>query len=274
MNTKISESNIELSSAGELLHFSHANGYPPLSYTKFLKPFQENYRVSASLHRPLWESKPSPESISSWQVFGHDVATTLKRYDEQAISIGHSMGAAASVIAASANPKLIKRLVLVEPALVPPSYYMALKLFRPLIKVQVPLIKRTLNRVDTWDNVEQAYGHFRPKAIFRGIADDVLRDYVNNGTAAGDSGQVHLVYSKQWEAKCYLTAYNIWPQLQSLSIPVLVIRGANSNTFSAQTYQRLQKRCPDFDYLEFPDSGHLLPLERPRQLSEAIQSWL
>jgi pimeloyl-ACP methyl ester carboxylesterase len=256
------------------VHFSHANGYAPQTYAKFLDPFKASNTVIASLHRPLWQPSPQPDSVSSWRDFGDDVSQLVGSLNQPVFSIGHSMGAAANVMAAANQPAVFKALVLVEPALVPANYYRILRWFAPLIQARYPLITRTLNRVDSWDSPESTFAHFRPKPVFKGFSDEVLWDYVAHGTYADASGATRLNYSKQWEARCYMLANNIWHDLQVLSMPVLVVRGAQSHTFSGRTYKMLQRACPSFDYLEIAGAGHLLPFEKPEQLSSQISDWL
>ena len=267
-------SGIQLSAGEQIVHFSHANGYAPQTYAKFLDPFKQNSSVIASLHRPLWQSSPHPESVSSWREFGADVSELIGSLDQSVFSIGHSMGAAASVMAAAKMPSRFKGLILIEPALVPANYYRILRWFGPLIQARYPLITRTLNRVDSWDSPESTFAHFRPKPVFKGFSDEVLWDYVLHGTYADASGMTRLNYSKEWEARCYMLADNIWHDLRSLTIPVLVIRGAQSNTFAHKTCHTLQRVCPKFEFLEIPGAGHLLPFEKPEILSSAITDWI
>ncbi|MFT4861200.1 MAG: pimeloyl-ACP methyl ester carboxylesterase [Pseudohongiellaceae bacterium] len=268
------QSAIQLSEGERIVHFSHANGYAPQTYTKFLDPFKNGNSVIASVHRPLWESNPHPNSVSSWREFGEDISELVESLDQPVLSIGHSMGAAASVMAAAKQPSGFKALVLVEPALVPANYYRILRWFGPLIKARYPLITRTLNRVDRWDSPQSTFAHFRPKSVFQGFSDEVLWDYVAHGTYTDSEGGTRLNYSKEWEARCYMLADNIWHDLRVLSIPVLVIRGARSNTFSLKTCKALRSACPNFEFLEIPGAGHLLPFEKPDILAGVIGSWM
>lgn len=268
------QSAIVLSEGERIVHFSHANGYAPQTYAKFLEPFKDGSSVIASLHRPLWQSNPHPASVSSWREFGDDVSKLVDSLQQPVLSIGHSMGAAANVMAAAQRPAGFKGLVLVEPALVPANYYRILRWFGPLIKARYPLITRTLNRVDHWDSPQSTFAHFRPKPVFKGFSDEVLWDYVAHGTYTDPQGRTRLNYSKEWEARCYMLANNIWQDLKALKIPVLVIRGARSNTFSGSTYRALQQACPNFEFLEIPGAGHLLPFEKPDMLANVIGSWI
>lgn len=267
------KSAIQLSAGEQIVHFSHANGYAPQTYAKFLEPLKATSSIIASLHRPLWESNPHPESVSSWREFGADVSELVSSLNNPVISIGHSMGAAANVMAAAKQPSQFKGLVLIEPALVPANYYRMLRWFAPLIQARYPLITRTLNRVDAWDSPHSTFAHFRPKPVFRGFSDEVLWDYVTHGTYTDSKGLTRLNYSKEWEARCYMLADNIWGDLRRLTVPVLVIRGAHSSTFSRRTAKALQRLCPRFDYLEIAGAGHLLPFEKPDQLAAQINGW-
>ena len=100
---------------GAPLHFAAANGYPPGAYRAFLEPFAESHEVVASLHCPLWETPPELESFSSWDVLGEDVCQLVSQLQHPVVSVGHSMGTAAILIAAVQRPDLFKSLVLIRP---------------------------------------------------------------------------------------------------------------------------------------------------------------
>ena len=93
--TSPSAPHVELSNSGPIIHFSHANGYPPLAYRAMLSPFESSHKVIASLHRPLWPQFEEPNSLHSWKQLGEDVQSLLAEENRPVISIGHSMGSAA-----------------------------------------------------------------------------------------------------------------------------------------------------------------------------------
>ncbi|ATF19508.1 alpha/beta fold hydrolase [Phaeobacter gallaeciensis] len=61
---------------------------------------------------------------------------------------------------------------------------------------------------------------------------------------------------------------DLWPLFHSLSgVPSGLIRGANSDILSADTYQKMQLRLPELLAVEVPDRGHVPFLDEPRSLA-------
>ncbi|MEE3087857.1 MAG: alpha/beta hydrolase [Pseudomonadota bacterium] len=265
---------LEFGGEGESLFFAHANGYPPLSYRSLLEPLTQSHQVIAGLHRPLWPEPEPPESLRSWRVFGKDVESLLASRVQAVFGMGHSMGTAALISAAVHRPELFKGLILIEPVLVPSSYCWSLRMFKPLVRRTLPLVRRTLARQHEWPDRQQAFDHFRPKAVFKRISDEVLWDYVNYGLAERDNGRVGLAFSREWEAACYLSVQNIWPLLDKLNMPILAIRAELSNVITQGSWQRLRDKCPQHRYEEIGGTGHLVPLERPHDILQLVSSWL
>lgn len=259
---------------GAPLHFAAANGYPPGAYRAFLEPFAQSHEVVASLHRPMWDSPPPIESFDSWTVFGEDLANLLAEVGHPVVSIGHSMGTAAILMAAIKKPELFRSLVLIEPVLVPRRYLLALRVFGRLAPHKIPLVQRTLNRVDRFSSRLEAFEHYRPKAVFSAIDDAVLWDYVEYGTREIEPGVFALSYPKDWEARCYTLVHNLWRLLPRLKVRTLAIRAQDSGTLATASWEKWQALAPEVDFVEIPESGHLLPFEQPEQLAATILDWL
>jgi pimeloyl-ACP methyl ester carboxylesterase len=66
----------------------------------------------------------------------------------------------------------------------------------------------------------------------------------------------------------------LWPQFRALArVPVMVLRGANSDILSAATAERMQREHPDLTLLTVPGQGHA-PILRDALSLDAIQAFL
>jgi pimeloyl-ACP methyl ester carboxylesterase len=102
----------------------------------------------------------------------------------------------------------------------------------------------------------------------------VLDDYIGAGFVETDAGEVRLRYPKAWEARIFeLTPASVWSDLESLDIPMLVIRGAGSDTFSAAAAERMRRGLPKTTVVELAGSSHFVPMEQPRRVAELILDW-
>lgn len=259
---------------GEVLHFAHANGFPPGVYSQFLKPFTEDYKVLAIKHRPLWQAKPNKSD--NW----HKVTEDLIRFlDEQGlkniIGVGHSMGGVASMFAAVKRPDLFKKLILIEPVFVQTSFNLFLKLMpTSLQKKMNPMIKGALRRRDSWESKEIVYNSFRKKRVFSRISDEALKDYVEFCTKPNEKGGVELAYSKEWEAHFYSMVPYVWSKLRKADLPMMGIRGEKTDTIFPKAWAKWQAIHPKSTFLEMEKVGHLLPLEEPKELYHAVLNFL
>lgn len=236
--------------------------------------------------RPLWQPAPDPERLRDWSGFADDLIATLEadvRIPEGGvIGTGHSLGAFVTLIAAARRPDLFRALVLIEPPFLLRRHRMALHGFRHVAPRRFPLVGRTLRRREHWDSVEEAFRYFRNKPVFRRIRDEVLEDYARHGTrlapAPADDPARHggrvLAFSKQWEARIYLSLANHLPWLRRCSVPVIAVRGAESDTLLPGVWSQWQRTAPSHHFLEVPGTGHLLPFEEPEQAAGQIMKAL
>ncbi|NNE89461.1 MAG: alpha/beta hydrolase [Silicimonas sp.] len=67
---------------------------------------------------------------------------------------------------------------------------------------------------------------------------------------------------------------DLWPLFDALeSLPLALIRGANSDLLSIETAQEMQTRRPEMVFADVPDRGHVPFLDEPEAL-RAIHAWL
>ena len=268
----------DFGSNGSPLHFLHANGYPPECYRSFLDLLQSRYHVFGMHLRPLWKDS-KPDEIQNWKPFSEDLLHFLGQRATPVIGVGHSIGAIVTLRAALQDPAKFRALILLDPVLFVPSRLIAWKFFYTLgLSDRVhPLIAGAKRRRRDFDNLETIFRSYRGRRIFRYLSDENLRIYIEGITHPKADGTYGLVYSPEWEAQIYRTGlqdFDIWRGLPKLEVPTLFIRGAETDTF-LENAARLVKRMQPKARIETLDkSTHLLPLERPQEVFDIMQSFL
>lgn len=264
---------------GAPLHFLHANGYPPDCYKPFFELLRTEYHVFGMALRPLWEGT-KPEELQSWHPLSDDLLSFLEdKRTEPVIGVGHSIGAIVTLRAALRDPSRFKALVLIDPVLFLPWRLILWRIIRSLGLGDTvhPLIAGAKKRRWTFDDLETVYRSYRKRNIFRYMSDENLRSYLAGITQPKADGGYELIYSPDWEAQIYRTAwqdFDIWRDLPNLKVPTLFIRGAETDTFLEGAAKLVKQKQPKVRIEALTQSTHILPLERPREVFEIMQSFL
>jgi len=243
---------------------------------EFLK---SNFHVFGMKLRPLWPDS-NPEEIQDWFPFTDDL---LRFLDEQnpgpVIGVGHSVGGIVTLRAALREPKRFQGVVLIDPVLFPPLRIAEWNIARRLglgYKAH-PLIGGALKRRRWFKDLDQAFEGYRRRDVFRNLSDEHLRVYVE-GILRPDGDGYELMFSPEWEARIYYTGIwrdmELWRELPSLRIPTMMIRGAQSNTFWSKTADRVRRVNPEVRIEAIENAGHLVPLERPREVAALINDFV
>ena len=270
---------VEFGGFGLPLHFLHANGYPFFCYEPLLNLLQTEYSVFGMSLRPLWENA-KPENIDDWHIFSEDLLRFLKDYNAgPVIGVGHSIGAVVTLRAALHDPGKFRALVLLDPVLFVPSRLVLWNLVRAmgLGNRLHPKIPGALRRRHTFDNLDLVFQGYRNRPVFRYMSDENVRAYIKGMTRPSENGGFELVYSPEWEARIYLTGlrdFDIWRDLPGLQVPTLFIRGAETDTFLENAAKLVKRKQPAARLETLEKSTHLLPLERPREVFDLMQSFL
>jgi pimeloyl-ACP methyl ester carboxylesterase len=270
---------IDLGSTGPPLHFLHANGYPPDCYKPLFELLQTDYHVFGMLLRPLWKDS-NPNEIHNWKPFSDDLlqflASTASR---PVIGVGHSIGAVVTLRAALRDPGRFRALVLIDPVLFVPQFMLKWMLVRRLgLGDRLhPLIPGAKRRRRHFDDLERVFQRYRTRSVFRNLSDENLRIFIEGITQPGAGGGYDLVYSPEWEAQIYRTNMHdldIWRGLPGLEVPTLFIRGAETDTFLEDAARLVKRKQPKVRVETLEKSTHILPLERPREVFEIMQTFL
>ncbi|WP_420629105.1 alpha/beta fold hydrolase [Candidatus Leptofilum sp.] len=265
---------IDFGGNGRILHFAHPNAYPPAGFRQFLEPLTERFRVFAVEHRPLWLGS-KPEEMHDWTVIADDLIRFFDQMGwQQVIGVGHSLGAVATLYAAVSRPDLFSQLILIEPVFLPPEV-LQMTAENPDAGAFNPMVAGALKRRNRWDSREAAFSRFRRKSVFERFSDDALWDYVNSAIKETEAGKFVLAFPREWEARFYsMPPQGVWEALPKVTHPTLAIRAEDSDTLWPPSWQLWQELQPNATFLEIPDCGHMLTLERPSQVATIILNQL
>ncbi|OQX64170.1 MAG: hypothetical protein B5M51_04210 [Anaerolinea sp. 4484_236] len=264
---------------GSPLIFLHANGYPPDCYQPLFARLSE-YQIFAMRQRPLWEGH-QPEEIIDWKPLSDDL---LRFMDEQKLekinAVGHSVGGIALLRAALREPERFSHIILLDPVLFPPyfiRFYQISRLFKIVHKIH-PLVSAAQHRRRIFKNREMILRGYRNKPVFRYFSDESLEAYINGITCPRDDGSYELCYDADWEVQIYVTGVwqdmELWRNLANLTPPLLIIRGAETDTFLESAGKLVQKKLPHAQIISIPQSTHLVPLEQPKAVRDEIIKFL
>jgi pimeloyl-ACP methyl ester carboxylesterase len=265
--------------SGPVIHFAVANGFPPQTYEPLLEPLTDRYHVVSLLPRALWPDEQPPETLHDWRMLADDLLEGMAHHHlSDVIALGHSFGGIASLLAALAEPGRFRALCLLDPTILPPFVMQAMDDMRASNTVsEFPLVQGALRRKRMFESVDEAYAYFRTKTLFVDWPDTALRLYAEHGTRPARNGMLELVWPPEWEAYYFSTLYTgTWddlPRLRGL-LPLLIIRGENSDTLLPYSAGQIRDMLPEAAYAEIAGHGHLFPLAAPDETRRVIEAWL
>jgi pimeloyl-ACP methyl ester carboxylesterase len=264
--------------SGPVVHVAVANGFPPAVYVPLVAPLTTHYHVVSLPPRALWPGKQPPEQRQDWRGLAEDMLVGLGAYDfTDVIAIGHSFGGIGTILAALAEPERFRAVILLDPTILPPEVMAAMAAAQADgTVVNFPLAQGALRRRRKFASVDEAYAYFRGKSLFNGWPDATVHLYAEEGLRpAADGDGLELAWPPEWEAYYFTTLYTrTWEVVDGLHPPVLTIRGGTSDTFFAESAERLRGLLPEMAYAEIPGHGHLFPQSAPEETGRIIEAWL
>ncbi len=265
---------INWSKSGSLLHIAHATGLCSGVYSKFSANFAKHYKVIGLDFRGHGKTKApaDPTSLKNWEVFVNDLEIFFKHFNQPLIAVGHSMGGTISAVIAARYPRLVSKLILIEPGLMPPMWRPFVYLVQKTgLSMHVPFVTRVTKRKCIWKNKEEAMNDLFNKGPFKSWRNEVLKAYVNEAIESFGSGPVKLRCSPIWEGRIIATApWGIWREVSKIRCPTLVLYGSKSKTFLPSVAAKIKKLIPHAIITEMPTAGHFIPMEHPEESAEIV----
>jgi pimeloyl-ACP methyl ester carboxylesterase len=135
-----------------------------------------------------------------------------------------------------------------------------------------PIAQGAARRRDRFTSANEARARYTGRGVFADLDAAALDGYIAGGLRPDGDG-VTLAWPKAWEAHIFsLVPVDTWDALGRLRVPLLIIRGSRSDLLTDRSWRQLQHRLPNARLVEL-DGGHMVPLERPAAVAEAILGW-
>jgi len=265
------------------LVFLHANGFHAHLYAALLEPLAQGLRILAPDLRGFGRTTlpADPAQLRSWNTFRDDLLALLDAVEARDVVLaGHSMGATASLLAAAEAPDRVRAVVLIEPVIMPSTFYVAMN-FEPTrraVAARFPLSRDALRRRARFNDRDAAFAAYLGRGAFRTWPDDTLRAYVDEGLvdeAVEGEGGVRLRCDPAWEAAAFGAQANApWRALARLRAPLFVRAGDKGSTFPPVAERLLRWRKRSVDMARITGATHFLPQEQPETVRDVLRAAL
>jgi pimeloyl-ACP methyl ester carboxylesterase len=204
------------------------------------------------------ESTPHPGPFH-WHELALDVLKLIPA-ESGVVGVGHSSGGAALARAEALRPGTFSRLVLIEPIILPPPYE----------RREIRLATGAARRRRSFPSRAEAFDRFANGA-FASWNPEVLDLYIDHGFIDTEDGWT-LRCDPTVEAEAYREGSNVdtWGRLRDIRCPVTVVIGSESDSLVRPHAADLTARFSDAELAALDGVGHLLPMESPERVAEAI----
>lgn len=255
----------------DILHFSHANGFPAGSYSTLLSYLSDEFEIGTIDRLGHHANYPV---TNNWSFLVKELIDYFEHtYTQPVYAVGHSLGGVLSMMVAAQRPDLIKGLIMLD------SPFLTTFEARSLIWVKrlglidrVTPSGRTLGRKEEWDSIEHASQYFRSKRLFRAFDERCLNDYVHSGTQPVRGGGRQLHFQADTEISIYRTIPDNLHHTKRLSMPSAVVAGKYSDVFKRQHGFKMKRQLGMS--VSWVEGSHMFPLEAPEMTADLIKKYI
>ena len=245
----------------------HATGFQPWLWHPIARELAGAFRVIAPYFCDHRVFDPDEGGLS-WLVLAADLATFIGRLGiAEALIVGHSMGATVASIAEALEGPIASRMVLIEPIFLPSSFYDL-----DITVEQHPVASKSIRRRNEWNDEAEAREYFGEKELFANWDREMLDLYLEHGMTAAENGALALACHPKREAALFMGGMVIdpWTLLEEIPCPVLLVEGEDSENRMAIDLGRAASIIPEADLRIVAGAGHLVPMEKPREVLAMI----
>ncbi|VBW47695.1 hydrolase [Burkholderia pseudomallei] len=255
----------------DIIHFSHANGFPASTYRTIFAELADDYELR--FIERIGHDRRFPVT-RDWPHLVEQLLDDIGRaYERPVWLVGHSLGGYLSLMAALKRPQWVRGVVMLDSPVIAGWRSSALRVsqWTGLDERLSPAAATRTRRVH-WASRDDAWRHFRAKPAFARWDERMLSDYIDYGIPqTSAAGERTLVFDRQIEYMIYRTLpHTLGPRLaRGAPVPVGFLAGTRSREIRqiglAATRRAVRGR------IEWLEGSHLFPMERPLETARALQ---
>jgi len=251
--------------------FAHATGFLPWLWHPIIEDLTPHRQAWAPYICNYRDCDPESGGLS-WDVIARDLISFCSSQNiSDNLVVGHSMGATVLTIASALFGLEPRGMILIEPIFLPEEFY-ALD-----IKLKDhPLAAQSIKRKNSWKDENAALDYLKSKSLFEGWNEQMLRFYLQYGMEKQASGDLKLTCAPRNEAALFMggKSTNPWPLLNKLTCPVLILEGGKSSNREFIDLPKATSLFQDGRYRLIADAGHLIPMQKPKEIAQIITSFM
>lgn len=257
------------------VHFSHGNSLSAGTYLPFLEKLAgHQFKIYATdIRGHGYSTKENTAQVQNWDMFITDLEQVVSTITTPpVIGIGHSFGGYLTYAAAAVFPHLFARVILLDPIIFPQQMvWMAALLRKTGLAGKLKLARMTRARKSEFESRQAALMHYTGKGMFRSWHPEYVRAYVNTAIEKDTADTWSLCCHPEFEAQIYESVpFNTWQHADRIRVPVLVVRGQDSDLFSRAAGLGLTKKINHCTFVEQPGNGHFLMMEDPENTIDIL----
>jgi pimeloyl-ACP methyl ester carboxylesterase len=231
-------------------------------------PLSDRWRVVALDQRGRGRSDWDPQGDYHTEAYVRDLEALADYLSlERFVLVGHSMGGANAFVYASRHPERVVALAVED--------------MGPGASASsggADRIRRELNETPssfaTWNDAAAFWRRIRPD-----ISAEALQSRVRHSLKQGDDGRVTWCHDAAGIARARLSAtpeqiIDLWPHVEALRMPTLVIRGASSDYLSAVTADEMCRRNALIRSTDVPGATHYVHDDNLMGFNAVLQDFL
>ena len=170
--------------------------------------------------------------------------------------VGQSMGGNNGMYLAAEYPERIERLVISD--------------MEPRFRLELMAFLREADHLPEYDSYEQYVAEQAKRSPH--ATRELLRHRAEHSLKRLPSGTLTPKYDlwapKRWEP------LDLWPRLQDIHCPTLLVRGAESPVLQPEVAERMVQELPDSRLVVVPNAGHSIGADNPAVYEAAIRDFL